>query len=396
MKFMDYFQNQPTLDEIIQKIKGYSSWIEIDLDNIGKNLETVKSISTSEVIPCLKKNAYAHGIAPVTAYLMSKGVQTVLVAKLWEVKAIRRAGLDCGIINMDPIYTIDQYKWIVEQEISQVIYNYESAKKLNDIANQMNKYANIWIKVDTGLGRVGVNWSDAPTLIENISNLANINIEGIFSTLLEDENDYKQIERLKEVKEKLSSKAVRVPKLSIASSHGIFLRHESSLDAVRPGVMLFGWYPTPETRKTGIELHQALSLKGRLEHVKWIDKGTPITYGGAFIAPRRMKVGTLHIGYSDGYLRQLSGKGLVKVKNKICPVIGGVTINHLVIDLTDTNAETGDIVEAISLTGANDAHSLCELAGVEPYQLAVWMNPITPRVYYLDNNPVALLEPDLG
>jgi len=147
MKPMDYFQNQYTSDEIIQKIKGFSSWIEIDLDNIGKNLETVKSISNSEVIPCLKKNAYAHGIAPITAYLMSMGVQTVLVAKLWEAKTIRRAGLDCGIVNMDPIYTIDQYKWIVEQKISQVIYHYESAKKLNEIANQMNNTQTYGLKL---------------------------------------------------------------------------------------------------------------------------------------------------------------------------------------------------------------------------------------------------------
>jgi alanine racemase len=109
-----------------------------------------------------------------------------------------------------------------------------------------------------------------------------------------------------------------------------------------------------------------------------------------------MKVGTMHMGYSDGYLRQLSKKGIVNVNGKICPIIGGVSINHLIVDLTGTKAETGDVVEAISLKGANDAHSLCELAGVEPYQLAVWMSPITPRVYYLKGEPVALVEPELG
>jgi alanine racemase len=213
---------------------------------------------------------------------------------------------------------------------------------------------------------------------------------------LEDDEDFKQIERLKQVKKTLTEKGIDVPTLSIASSHGVFLRPESSLDAVRPGVMLFGWYPMPEARETGVELHQALCLKGRLEHVKWVEPGTPLTYGGAFVAPKRMKVGTMHMGYSDGYLRQLSKKGIVNVKGKICPIIGGVSINHLIVDLSDTDAEIGDVVEAISLTGENDAHSLCELAGVEPYQLAVWMSPITPRVYYMDGKPVALVEPELG
>ncbi len=396
MSASTYFKEQPKPDEINQRIYGYSSWIEVHLDWIGENLEQARRLSGAEVIPCLKKNAYAHGIAPVTAYLMSRGVNRVLVAKLWEVKAIRRAGLNCGVINMDPIYTREQYRWVVKQRVSQVTYHRESAEMISRAASELGIPAGVWVKVDAGLGRVGVNWRDAADLIDYIAGLPMVRVEGLFSTLLEDDMDFKQIQRLKEVKETLTKRGVNIPTLSIASSHGIFLRPESSLDAVRPGVMLFGWYPVPETKETGVELHQALCLKGRLEHVKWVDEGTPLTYGGAFVAPKRMKVGTMHMGYSDGYLRQLSKKGIVNVQGRICPIIGGVSINHFIIDLSGTDAETGDIVEAISLTGANDAHNLCEIAGVEPYQLAVWMSPLTPRVYYLDGKPVALVEPELG
>ena len=396
MSFSTYFQKQPTPREINSRIQGYSSWIEVNLDNIGKNLEQAHRMSEAEIIPCLKKNAYAHGIAPVTAYLMGQGVKRVLVAKLWEAKAIRKAGLDCGIINLDPIYTEDQYRWVIEQGVSQVTYHRESAEKLSKAAKELNQTASVWVKVDTGLGRVGVNWREAADLIEYIAGLPGLEVEGLFSTLLEDAMDFKQIQRLKEMKATLIARGVKISTLSTASSHGIFLRPESSLDAVRPGVMLFGWYPMPEAREAGEELYQALCLKGRLEHVKWVEAGTPLTYGGAFVAPRRMKIGTMHMGYSDGYLRQLSKKGIVNVGGKICPIIGGVSINHFIIDLTGTEAETGDIVEAISLTGANDAHGLCEIAGVEPYQLAVWMSPLTPRVYYLDGEPVALVEPELG
>jgi alanine racemase len=297
---------------------------------------------------------------------------------------------------MDPIYNEEQYRWVIEKDISQVAYHRESAEQLSKAASELGKTASVWVKVDTGLGRVGVNWREAPDLIEYISGLPGLRVDGLFSTLLEDDEDINQIQRLTQVKETLAKKDIDVPTLSIASSHGIFFRPESSLDAARPGVMLFGWYPVPEARETGVELHQALRLMGRLEHVKWVDPGTPLTYGGAFVAPRRMKVGTMHMGYSDGYLRQLSKKGIVNVGGKIYPIIGGVSINHFIIDLSGTEAETGDIVEAVSLTGANDAHGLCEIAGVEPYQLAVWMSPITPRVYYLDEEPVALVEPELG
>jgi alanine racemase len=240
MSFSTYFTNQPSTSEIEKKIRGYSTWLEVNLDNIGFNLEQVRKISKTEVIPCLKKNAYAHGIAPITAFLMSKGVKRVLVAKLYEAQTIRRAGLDCGVINMDPIYSDDQYRWVVEQEISQVIYQKESAEKLSRASKLVGKTANLWVKVDTGLGRVGVNWLDAPDLIEYIGSLHGLKIEGIFSTLLEDENDFKQIERLEFIRDTLVSKAIEIPTLSIASSHGILLRPESSLDAVRPGVMLFG------------------------------------------------------------------------------------------------------------------------------------------------------------
>lgn len=396
MSFSDYFNDQPKAEEIQSRVQGYCSWIEVNLDNIGYNLDQARKMSDAEIIPCLKKNAYAHGIAPVTAYLMSKGVKRVLVAKLWEARAIRRAGLDCGVINMDPIYTDEQYRWVIENQVSQVSYHRDSTEKLSKAASELGMDASVWVKVDTGLGRVGVRWTEAVELIEYMSQLPHIRIMGLFSTLLEDDMDYEQIKRLKEVKKKLTARGIQIPTLSIASSHGMFLRPESSLDAVRPGVMLFGWYPMPEARTKGIELRQALALKGRLEHVKWVEAGTPLTYGGAFVAPRRMKVGTMHLGYSDGYLRQLSKKGIVNVHGKICPIIGGVSINHLIVDLSGNDAVTGDVVEAISLSGANDAHRLCEIAGVEPYQLAVWMSPITPRVYYIGGKPVALVEPELG
>jgi alanine racemase len=247
MGFFNYLKTQPTPDEINHRVQGYSSWIAVNLDNIGFNLEQARKLSGAEIIPCLKKNAYAHGIAPVTAYLMNQGVERVLVAKLWEAKAIRKAGLDCGVINMDPVYTDDQYRWIIDQNISQVTYHCDSAESLSRAAVGLGKTAGVWVKVDTGLGRVGVRWTEVVDLIEYIAELPGIKVEGLFSTLLEDDEDIKQIQRLKDVREKLAQDGFDVPTISIASSHGIFLRPESSLDAVRPGVMLFGWYPMPET-----------------------------------------------------------------------------------------------------------------------------------------------------
>jgi len=391
LKFFDEGDSK----KIQERVAGYSSWLEVNLDNIGFNLEQVRKITGAEVVPCIKKNAYAHGIVHVVAYLMEKGVERFLVAKLWEAKQIRRVELTCGVINQDPLFTEEQFDEVVEKDITQVIYHKESAEKMSKAAEDQGKTASIWVKVDTGLGRAGVVYKEAANLIEFVAGLPGLRVDALYTTLLEDENDPLQIQRLKDTKESLQEKGIDVPTLSIASSHGIFFDPSSYVDAVRPGVMLFGWYPVPEARKKDIELRQAMSLKGRLEHVKWVDPGTPLTYGGAYIAEKRMKVGTMHMGYSDGYLRQLSKKGIVKVEGKICPIIGGVSINHFLVDLSGTDAEVGDIVDAVSFTGENDAHGLCDLAGVEPYQLAVWMNPLTPRVYYRNGVPVALSELEL-
>jgi alanine racemase len=391
-----YFEGQPSGEEIRRRVEGYQVWMEVDLDAIGMNLDAVRRLTGSEVVPCVKKNAYEHGLPAVVAYLMTRGVERFLVAKLWEARYIRGSGLGCGVINMDPLFTKDQFNEAVELGVTQVVYHGESAVMLNDAAASRGKMASTWVKVDTGLGRAGVVYGEAADLIERVSKLRNVRVEGVFSTLLEDDGDEQQIARFTELQEELERRGVHVPTWSLASSHGVFFRPRGHFDAVRPGVMLFGFYPVPEARGKGVELHQALALKGRLEHVKTVEPGTPLTYGGSYVAPRRMRVGTMHMGYSDGYLRQLSRKGLVKLGGGVCPIIGGVSINHYLVDLTGVQAQVGDIVEAISREGPNSGHALCDLAGVEPYQLAVWMSPITPKVYTLGGEPVALSEPQLA
>jgi alanine racemase len=391
-----FFVNQPSPDEIQRRVEGYQTWAEVDLDAIGRNLDEVRRLTGAEVVPCVKSNAYGHGLAATVAYLMTRGVTRFLVAKLWEARLIRAAGLSCGVINMDPLFTGDQYREAVELGLTQAIYHRESAAALSRAASDAGAVAPVWVKVDTGLGRAGVAHTEAADLIEHVSGLRGVRVEGVFSTLLEDDGDEQQTARFLRLREELSSRGVHVDTWSLASSHGIFFRPGAHLEAVRPGVMLFGFYPVPEARTTGVALSQALSLKGRLEHVKTVEPGTPLTYGGAYVAPHRMTVGTMHMGYSDGYLRQLSRKGLVRIGGRICPVIGGVSINHLLVDLTGVEAGIGDTVEAISRDGPNSAHALCELAGVEPYQLAVWMSPLLPRVYAMGGEPVAISDPILA
>jgi alanine racemase len=396
MTMQDYFEGQPGGEEIHERMEGYPSWMEIDLDAITHNLEQIRGKTGAEVVPCLKTNAYGHGLVPMAAHLNQMGVERVLVAKLWEARQIRMADLNCGIINLDPLFSREDRRWVVENQVTQTIYQREAGEMLSRVAMDIGETVSIWVKVDTGLGRVGVRYMDAPDMIEHLSGLPGLELEGIFSTLSEDpELDLEQVKRLKEVDSEIRERGINPGTRSIASSNAIFHRPSSYLDAVRPGLSLMGYYPEPGDRGKGINLHQSLTFKARLEHVKTVEAGESLTYSRRFTAPKTMKVGTLHIGYSDGYPRELTNKGLVRVMGEIKPVLGTISVNHLLVDLENTQAQIGDPIEAISSQGENSLEALSIKAGIMPYKLCVGLNPLTPRIYLREGRPVALSEPKL-
>jgi alanine racemase len=188
-----YFTRQPSPKEIERRIEGYTSWLEIDLDAISHNLEQVRKRVGVEVVPCVKTNAYGHGLVSVVAHMMTLGVRRFLVAKLWEAEQIRDAGLDCVVVNMDPLFSEENYEKVVRRGITQTVYQKAAADKLSAAAAKTHSIALIWVKMDTGLGRVGVKWTEAVDLIKYISKLPNVEITGLFSTM--SENDELEIGR---------------------------------------------------------------------------------------------------------------------------------------------------------------------------------------------------------
>ncbi len=392
-----YFESQPDSETIREKMEGFQNWLEIDLDAIGHNIQEVKNkVGNAEIVPCVKANGYGHGIVPCVAYMQTQGVKRVLVAKLWEALQLREAGLDIGIVCIDPLFSPDQFETVVDVDIIQTIYQKKPARMLSEAAEKLGKEAKVWIKVDTGLGRVGVRWNEAPELIKYVTSLPGLNIDGMFSTFSEDEElDKKQVERLLDIDSTVTQMGIDPGTKSIASSNAVIHKPYSYLDAVRPGLMLFGLYPEKEDMGKGIELKQSMAWKVRVEHVKTIEKGESLTYSRRFVAPERMKVGTLHVGYSDGYPRSLTNKGIVRVNDEMKPLLGTVSVNHFIVDLSGTDIQPGDTIEALSREGENNATNLANLAGIMTYSLANHMNMLTPRVYYRDGKPVALNKPKL-
>jgi alanine racemase len=388
-----YFESQLTPEEIRERIEGFPSWFEINLDNLEHNLNQIKSRTSSKLIPCVKNNAYGHGLVPIVAHLEALGIKRVLVVKLREALKLREAGISLEIVNMDPLFATSSFEEVVEKGITQVVYTEDAARTLSEVASEKDMKAPVFVKIDTGLRRVGVKHDEAANFLELVSGLPGLEIDGIFSTLNQNEEQDKiQLKRLLEIEEETRTKGIDPGLRSLASSDAVLYKPEAHLDAVRPGMLLYGVYPTARDMDSGVELKQVLSFKARLEHAKWVDKGDSVTYWGRFTAPRRMRIGTVHVGFYDALPRELSNRGRVKIGEGFRSILGSVSLNHILVDLTDTEIEPGGIVEVIGREGENTVNAIADAAGWMTYSLLNHLNPLTPRVYLKKGEPVALLE----
>jgi alanine racemase len=388
-----YFTKQPSTAEIEKRIKGFGSWIEVDLDALAGNLAEIRGHTSAEVMPCVKNNAYGHGLLPVAAFLEERGVRRVLVAKTREALQIREnTGLEA--VSMDALWVPEQYEATVDRGVTQVVYTLEVAKALSRAAKKLCKTAGVFIKVDTGLRRVGVWHEDAPALIAEIVKLPGIRLDGIMSTLMQNpEQDRQQIARVKAVADVLRDKGVEPGVLSLSSTDATINNPDAHLGLVRPGMSLYGVFPEAKDRASGLKLRQALCWKARIEYAKTINKGDSVTYWGKFTAPEKMRIGTIHVGFYDGVPREMANKARILVDGQYRSSLGSISLNHILVDLRGVEAREGDVVEIIGRSGENDLSSFAATAGWMTYSVLNHLNPYTPRVYTKNGKPVALLEP---
>ena len=388
-----YFTAQPSAEEIEQKIAGFGGWFEVDLDALSANLKAIRERTGAEVMPVVKNNAYGHGLRPICSALVSDGVKWLMVAKLSEALAITSWRLPCHVLNMDMLYTDDQFRQVVESDVTQVVYTRDLVQRLNKAAVELGRQVGVFVKVDTGLHRVGVAHSDAISLMKEIAAMPAIEIRGTFTTQMQDdEQDQLIFDRFQRVLDQMANEGIDPGFRSMASSHGIFHYPQSWLDMVRPAMALYGIYPWTPDRDCGLALRQVLTFKARIEELKPVKKGETVTYFGKYTATRDMEVGTLHVGFYDGLPREMANKGTVLIGDQSCPSIGSVSLNHYLFDATDVEAEIGDVVDVIAREGPNDLVTTAETAGWMAYSLLNHLSPFVPRVYYRGQMPVALHE----
>jgi len=334
----------------MQKLLG-PTWVEINLDAIANNVKNIKKLigEKKELMAVVKGNAYGHDILEVSSVVLNNGATRLAVARLEEGIFLRKAGITVPILILG-LTLKQQAELLVSYNIIPTVCEYEMIEKLSESAIKEGKVVKVHLKVDTGMGRIGIFPHDILRFIKRIRDLKNVEIEGIFTHFsVADEKDKtyteEQFRKFMEVLTVLEKEEIKILVKHVGNSATLLDLPHMWLDLVRPGISVYGLYPSREVQKT-VKLIPAHTFKTRIVFLKELSMGESIGYGRTYtINQRRTKVASLPVGYADGYNRLLSNQGQALVRGKRVSVIGRVCMDQTMIDVTDLpQVEIGDEV----------------------------------------------------
>ena len=333
----------------MQKLLGLT-WTEVNLDAIAQNVKNIKKLigKKKELMAVVKGNAYGHDILEISSVVLENGATRLAVARLEEAIFLRKAGITVPILVLG-LTLKPQAESLVSYDITPTVCEFEMIEKLSESAVQMNKMTKIHLKVDTGMGRIGIFPDDVLKFIKRIKALKKVEIEGIFTHFsVADEKDKfyteEQFRKFIEILTILEKEGIKIPIKHVGNSATLLDLPHMWLDMVRPGLAIYGLYPSKEVKKT-INLIPAQQFKTKIVFIKELPRGESISYGRIYITKRRMRVASLPVGYADGYNRLLSNQGEVLVRGQRVPIIGRVCMDQCMIDVTNlTQVEIGDEV----------------------------------------------------
>ncbi len=377
------------------------TWAEVDLDAIAHNMREIRKITnpSSQIMAVVKADAYGHGFLEVTRTLLENGADRLAVAVLQEGKQLRSRGVTVPILILGASGN-DSIEDLINFDITPSVFTYEFAKALSYEAERKEKVTKIHIKIDTGMSRIGYLAGDdneeiADEIIK-ISRLPYIEIEGIFSHFAaSDEYDasytHLQFDRFMDVCSRLENKGLNIPIKHICNSAGIMMYPEMHLDMVRPGVILYGMYPSDEVDKSRLDLIPAMTLKSTITHVKEVEAGRGVSYGREYITKGVTKIATVPIGYADGYLRRLAKEGKMIVNGVKVPIIGRICMDQCMIDVTNVNnTDRGDEVIIFGRKGVT-IDDLAKWLDTINYEVACVIGKRIPRIYTKNGKAVKVL-----
>lgn len=363
---------------------------KVNLAALGRNYESLsRHVEGSVVMPVIKANAYGHGIREVGMYFQKIGAKRLAVAYVEEGIMLREAGVTIPIHVMGGAM-VRQIPLFLEHDLILTAPSLEKLLQINETARDMNKKAVVHLKIDTGMGRIGVHHDDTEEFLEESLRCESIIIEGIFSHFARaDEEDLApallQLERFLKVLEFYPRKGLPYPLRHIANSAAIAQMPQARFDIVRPGIIMYGVYPSPETKKT-VVVEPALQWCSEVGFIKQIEAGTPVSYGARWHAKERTTVVTLPVGYADGYSRYFTNNAEVLIRGQRFPVAGTVCMDQTVVDMKTAAVGTvynGDIAVLIGRDGEHiiTAEDLAMWAGTIGYEILTSISARVPRVY---------------
>lgn len=331
-------------------------YARINLDNIKENIININNNikADTKILAVIKADGYGHGSVRI-----SKELETLdcifgyAVATIEEALEVKNAGAKKPILILG--YSFQKsFEAIIENDIRSTVFEIETANLLNEVAKKLGKIAKVHLKVDTGMSRIGMQPDDdGLSIVDEISKMSNIEIEGIFTHFARaDEYDkthvLKQLKLFTDFTNRIEALGINIPFKHCSNSAGIIELKEANMNLVRAGIIMYGLWPSDEVSKDIIDLKPAMELKSTIVFIKDVEPGRQISYGGTFVVKEPMRIATVSVGYADGYPRCLSNKGYVLVRGKKAPIVGRVCMDQVMIDVTNiSDASRGDTVTLI-------------------------------------------------
>ncbi|MBP3359468.1 MAG: alanine racemase [Clostridia bacterium] len=374
------------------------TWAEINLDALSSNYRQIRQHinADAKIMAIVKADAYGHGFLEVARTLEQEGVDAFAVALIEEGLQLRRSGFSQPILILGSIPE-EHYAAAVQNGISLTVFSIEAARKISRIASALGKTAKIHIKLDTGMSRIGyVIDENNDAVIDEILKIAaldSIKLEGVFSHFsTADEYDksytYLQFKRFTDICEKLRENGLTDIIRHISNSAAIMMYPEMHLDMVRPGIILYGLYPSDEVDRSVLRLTPVMTLKAKITHIKTLPAGRGISYGNEYITDGDTRVATVPIGYADGYVRAIAKCGKILAGGKKVRILGRICMDQCMIDVTNVhNINVGDEVILFSDKEIL-ADDVARWMGSINYEVVCLVSKRIPRIYIKNGEAV--------
>ncbi len=381
-------------------MKDYNLWVEIDLTAIATNIRHLRSIvqPKTKMLASVKANGYGHGAVPVAKTALENGIDMLGVARYEEAMVLRESGIDAPILilgHTSPDLVVD----LLANNLTPTVFSSSIAELYSAIAVEKKKKLQVHLKVDTGMGRNGLLPAELVSLdteramdiaeVEHICNLKGLDVVGIYTHFAcSDEKDKvpakSQLARFFQFLDRLSQCGIHFSLRHAANSAAVIDLPETHLDMVRPGISVYGLYPSSEVDRNKVLLKPAMSIKARICQLKYVPAGFSVSYGSTFTTEKPTTIATVPIGYADGYNRGNSSCGYMLVGGQRAPVIGRVCMDFTMLDVGHIkNVQVGDEVVILGSQGSDhiSAEEIATRLKTINYEVVCTLMDRVPRVF---------------